>query len=64
MQRMKPANLYFEGVFIDMNDLKLAGLKTERSTIEVNGVTIGGQESYPYGGTLCRRIEPSDESVS
>ena len=40
----------FEGVFIDMKDLKLAGLKTERSTIEVNGVTIGGQEIILMGG--------------
>ena len=33
-----------------MKDLKLAGLKTERSTIEVNGVTIGGKEIILMGG--------------
>jgi 3-deoxy-7-phosphoheptulonate synthase len=33
-----------------MNDLKLAGLKTSRSTIEVNGVTIGGKEIILIGG--------------
>jgi len=33
-----------------MNDLKLAGLKTTRSTIEVNGVTIGGKEIILMGG--------------
>jgi len=33
-----------------MKDLKLAGLKTTRSTIEVNGVTIGGKEIILMGG--------------
>jgi len=33
-----------------MKDLKLAGLKTARSTIEVNGVTIGGKEIILMGG--------------
>jgi len=33
-----------------MKDLKLAGLKAERSSIEVNGVTIGGQEIILIGG--------------
>ncbi len=33
-----------------MNDLRLAGLKTTRSTIEVNGVTIGGKEIILMGG--------------
>lgn len=33
-----------------MKDLKLAGLKTERSTIEINGVTIGGKEIILIGG--------------
>jgi len=33
-----------------MNDLRLAGLKTKRSTIEVNGVTIGGKEIILMGG--------------
>jgi len=33
-----------------MNDLKLAGLKTTRSTIEVSGVTIGGKEIILMGG--------------
>jgi len=33
-----------------MKDLKLAGLKTARSTIEVNGVTIGGKEIIMMGG--------------
>ena len=33
-----------------MNDLRLAGLKTARSTIEVNGVTIGGKEIILMGG--------------
>jgi len=33
-----------------MKDLKLAGLKVERSTIEVNGVTIGGKEIILIGG--------------
>ena len=33
-----------------MKDLKLAGLKTERSTIEVNGVFIGGKEIILMGG--------------
>ncbi|HZK54557.1 MAG TPA: 3-deoxy-7-phosphoheptulonate synthase, partial [Desulfosporosinus sp.] len=33
-----------------MKDLKLAGLKTQRSTIEVNGVTIGGKEIILMGG--------------
>ena len=33
-----------------MNDLKLAGLKSGRSTIEVNGVTIGGKEIILMGG--------------
>lgn len=33
-----------------MKDLKLAGFKTLRSTIEVNGVTIGGKEVILMGG--------------
>jgi len=33
-----------------MKDLKLAGLKNSRSTIEVNGVTIGGKEIILMGG--------------
>jgi len=33
-----------------MKDLRLGGLKTERSTIEVNGVTIGGKEIILMGG--------------
>lgn len=33
-----------------MKDLKLAGLKSVRSTIEVNGVTIGGKEIILMGG--------------
>jgi len=33
-----------------MKDLKLAGLKSERSTIEINGVTIGGKEIILIGG--------------
>jgi len=33
-----------------MNDLRLGGLKTERSTIEVNGVSIGGKEIILMGG--------------
>ncbi|MDR3540849.1 MAG: bifunctional 3-deoxy-7-phosphoheptulonate synthase/chorismate mutase [Desulfosporosinus sp.] len=33
-----------------MKDLRLAGLNTERSTIEVNGVTIGGKEIILMGG--------------
>jgi len=33
-----------------MKDLKLAGLKAERSAIEVNGVTIGGKEIILIGG--------------
>lgn len=33
-----------------MKDLKLAGLKAERSTIEVNGVTLGGKEIILMGG--------------
>ncbi len=33
-----------------MKDLRLAGLKTARSTIEVNGVTIGGKEIILMGG--------------
>jgi 3-deoxy-7-phosphoheptulonate synthase len=39
----------FEGG-ISLKDLKLAGLKTARSTIEVNGVTIGGKEIILMGG--------------
>ena len=35
---------------MNMNDLKLAGLKTTRSTIEVSGVTIGGKEIILMGG--------------
>jgi 3-deoxy-7-phosphoheptulonate synthase len=33
-----------------MKDLRLSGLGTERSTIEVNGVTIGGKEIILMGG--------------
>ena len=33
-----------------MKDLRLAGLKTERSTIEANGVTLGGNEIILIGG--------------
>ncbi|SDI48927.1 bifunctional 3-deoxy-7-phosphoheptulonate synthase/chorismate mutase [Desulfosporosinus hippei] len=33
-----------------MKDLRLAGLKAERSTIEINGVTIGGKEIILIGG--------------
>jgi len=33
-----------------MNDLRLGGLIAERSTIEVNGVTIGGKEIILMGG--------------
>ncbi|HEY8910943.1 MAG TPA: 3-deoxy-7-phosphoheptulonate synthase [Desulfosporosinus sp.] len=33
-----------------MKDLRLGGLKTERSTIEVKGVTIGGKEIILMGG--------------
>lgn len=33
-----------------MKDLKLAGLKAERSTIEINGVTLGGKEIILIGG--------------
>ncbi|TGE38470.1 3-deoxy-7-phosphoheptulonate synthase [Desulfosporosinus fructosivorans] len=33
-----------------MNDLRLAGLKTTRSTIEVKGITIGGKEIILMGG--------------
>ena len=33
-----------------MKDLRLAGLNAERSTIEVNGVTIGGKEIILMGG--------------
>lgn len=33
-----------------MKDLRLAGLKTERSTIEINGVTFGGKEIILIGG--------------
>ncbi|HBW38446.1 MAG TPA: 3-deoxy-7-phosphoheptulonate synthase, partial [Desulfosporosinus sp.] len=33
-----------------MKDLKLAGLKAERSSIEVKGVTIGGKEIILIGG--------------
>jgi len=33
-----------------MKDLKLAGLKATRSTIEVNGVSIGGKEIILMGG--------------
>lgn len=33
-----------------MKDLRLAGLTVERSTIEVNGVTIGGKEIILMGG--------------
>jgi len=33
-----------------MKDLRLAGRKAERSTIEVNGVTIGGKEIILIGG--------------
>ncbi|TGE33636.1 bifunctional 3-deoxy-7-phosphoheptulonate synthase/chorismate mutase [Desulfosporosinus sp. Sb-LF] len=33
-----------------MKDLRLAGLNSERSTIEVNGVTIGGKEIILIGG--------------
>jgi len=33
-----------------MKDLKLAGLKAERSTIEVRGVTLGGKEIILIGG--------------
>ncbi|MHB8076352.1 bifunctional 3-deoxy-7-phosphoheptulonate synthase/chorismate mutase [Desulfosporosinus fructosivorans] len=33
-----------------MKDLRLAGLKTTRSTIEVKGVTIGGKEIILMGG--------------
>lgn len=33
-----------------MKDLKLAGLKAERSTIEVNGITLGGKEIILMGG--------------
>jgi len=35
---------------IIMKDLRLAGLKTERSTIEINGVTFGGKEIILIGG--------------
>jgi len=48
----------FEGVFM-MNDLKLAGLKTERSTIEVGGVTIGGKEIILMGGPCA--VESSQQ---
>ncbi|MFZ3131065.1 MAG: N-acetylneuraminate synthase family protein, partial [Desulfosporosinus sp.] len=33
-----------------MKDLKLGGLTTARSTVEVNGVTIGGKEIILMGG--------------
>ncbi|HBV87633.1 bifunctional 3-deoxy-7-phosphoheptulonate synthase/chorismate mutase [Desulfosporosinus sp.] len=33
-----------------MKDLKLAGLKAERSSIEINGVTLGGKEIILMGG--------------
>ncbi len=33
-----------------MKDLRLAGLKTERSKITVNGITIGGEEIILMGG--------------
>jgi len=33
-----------------MKDLKLAGLKAERSIIEINGVTLGGKEIILIGG--------------
>ena len=42
-------NLNLWEVFI-MKDLKLAGLKTERSTIEINGVKLGGKEIILIGG--------------
>ena len=35
---------------ISVKDLKLAGLKEERSAIEVNGITIGGKEIILMGG--------------
>src|SRR5665648_113201 len=42
-----------------MKDLKLAGLKTQRSTIEVNGVTIGGKEIILMGGPCA--VESSSQ---
>jgi 3-deoxy-7-phosphoheptulonate synthase len=42
-----------------MKDLRLAGLNTERSTIEVNGVTIGGKEIILMGGPCA--VESSSQ---
>jgi len=44
------AFLIFERSMIVMKDLKLAGLKAERSVIEVKGVKLGGQEIILIGG--------------
>ena len=42
-----------------MKDLRLAGLNTRRSTIEVNGVTIGGKEIILMGGPCA--VESSSQ---
>ncbi|EHQ87976.1 bifunctional 3-deoxy-7-phosphoheptulonate synthase/chorismate mutase [Desulfosporosinus youngiae] len=44
-----------------MKDLRLAGLTTERSTIEINGVTLGGKEIILIGGPCA--VESSIQMI-